>query len=72
MTTSAVTLTRLPAVLSRIGLSRSEVYRRIATGTFPRPIKLGGRAVVWNSVEIDQWLSDRIAERDALSVSKAA
>jgi prophage regulatory protein len=62
---NTVTLMRLPALLSRIGLSRSEIYRRVIAGTFPRPIKLGGRAVVWNSVEIDSWLADRIAERDA-------
>lgn len=57
-------LERLPQVKARTGLSRSEIYRRIALGDFPRPIKLGERASAWSSVEIDVWIADRIAKRD--------
>lgn len=59
-------LERLPAVKARTGLSRSEIYRRIATvpPTFPTPIKIGERASAWDSREIDRWIADRIAERD--------
>lgn len=32
---------RMPEVLRRVGLSRSALWRRIAVGQFPRPIKLG-------------------------------
>lgn len=39
----ALTLKRLPEVKARCGLSRSEIYRRIAAGDFPKPIKLGER-----------------------------
>jgi prophage regulatory protein len=58
-------LERLPAVVRRSGLSRSEIYRRVAAGTFPRPVKLGERASAWANTEVTQWLNDRIAERDA-------
>ena len=58
-------LERLPAALGRCGISRSEAYRRIAAKTFPAPIKIGERAVAFNCAEIDQWIRDRIAERDA-------
>lgn len=62
--TTGLTLERLPAVKARTGLSRSEIYRRIAAGDFPRPCKLGERASAWNSAEIDAWISGRIAARD--------
>lgn len=58
------TLERLTQVKARTGLSRSEIYRRIAMADFPRPIKLGVRASAWSSAEIDAWIADRIAERD--------
>ncbi len=51
---------RLPEVKSRTGLSRSSIYLRISEGTFPKQTNLGGRAVGWDSMSIQQWISDRI------------
>lgn len=62
-------LLRLPEVKARTGLSRSEIYRRIAIGTFPAPIKIGRRASAWSSIEIDRWIAERIAQRDAKSAA---
>jgi prophage regulatory protein len=62
-------LLRLPEVKSRTGLSRSELYRRIAIGNFPAPIKIGARASAWSSVEIECWIEERIAQRDAKSAT---
>lgn len=62
--TSGFTLERLPTVKARTGLSRSEIYRRIALGDFPRPVKIGERATAFNSAEIDAWIAGRIAARD--------
>jgi prophage regulatory protein len=45
-------------------LSRSEIYRRIALGDFPAPVKLGPRASAWHTAEIDAWIAQRIAVRD--------
>jgi len=56
-------LIRLPEVKSRTGLSRSEIYRRIAAGTFPRALKLGERASAWNSREVDGWIFAKISGR---------
>jgi len=61
---NSVYLERLPQVKARTGLSRSEIYRRISFGDFPRAIKLGERASAWSSSEIDAWIADRIASRD--------
>lgn len=59
------TLERLPAVRSRTGLSRSEIYRLIAANRFPRQVKLSERSSAWNAAEVDAWIADRIAARDA-------
>lgn len=59
-----LTLYRLPEVRARCALSRSEIYRRIAIGEFPRPIKLGERASAWAAHEVTAWITARIAARD--------
>jgi len=51
---------RLPTVKARTGLSRSTIYLRIAQGTFPPAISLGGRAVGWVESEVNEWLVQRI------------
>jgi prophage regulatory protein len=62
-------LLRLPEILNRTGLSRTALYAAVAAGTFPRPVKIGpnskARAVAWPAHEIDDWISSRIAEREA-------
>lgn len=50
---------RMPQVAGNTGLSRASIYAMIARGDFPRPIKLGERAVGWRSEEIDAWLAAR-------------
>ena len=47
---------RLPAVLAQTGMGRSLIYREIAAGRFPAPLKLG-RASGWLSSDIDAWLA---------------
>ncbi|WP_297477417.1 AlpA family phage regulatory protein [Ferrovum sp.] len=61
----ATILLRLPQVRQMCGLSRSEIYRRMGLGEFPKNFSLGGaraRAVCWNSEEIENWIADRIKE----------
>jgi prophage regulatory protein len=55
-------LLRVPAVLERIGLRRTCLYRHIASGEFPRPVKLG-RASAWPESEVRAWIAARKAER---------
>lgn len=50
-----VDLLRLPEVVRRTGLSKSEIYRRIRAGAFPAPNKLGARTSVWPSTTITFW-----------------
>ncbi len=56
------TILRLSAVKNTTGLSRSTIYLRIAEGSFPKPVSLGGRAVGWLEAEIQDWLARRIQE----------
>jgi len=56
------TILRLPTVKARTGLSRSTIYLRIAQGTFPAAISLGGRAVGWVEADVNDWLARRIEE----------
>lgn len=53
-------LIRLKEVQCRVGLSRSTIYRWMAEGTFPKPVRLGGHAVAWVLSDIDQWILQRI------------
>lgn len=52
-------LLRLPAVKAWVGLSRSTIYAMIAEGEFPKPIKLGKRAVGWRESDVANWLEGR-------------
>jgi len=53
---------RLPEVKRSTGLSRSTIYLRVAEGTFPKPVSLGGRSVGWLDQEVQDWLQRRIDE----------
>ena len=44
---------KLPEVRIRTGKSRSSIYQGVKDGTFPKPIKLGPRAVAWIETEIE-------------------
>jgi prophage regulatory protein len=55
-----VTLYRCKSVLERTGLKRSALYKLMACGDFPKPIKITAKAVGWPSNEIDNWILSRI------------
>ena len=59
-----LTILRRKQVENRTGLSRSTIYLRIQEGTFPKPIKLGERAVGWLENEIEAWLAARMEIRN--------
>jgi len=66
------TIIRLHEVRRRTGLSRSSIYAKLTHSSarpadhddsFPRPVRLGARAVGWLSPEIDAWLDQRAVSR---------
>lgn len=59
---TATRLLRLPEVQNTVGLRRSEIYRRVRSGTFPAPIRLGKNAVAWLQSDCEAWVAARVAE----------
>ena len=47
---------RRAAVEQVTGLSRSTLYAMMAEGDFPKPVRLGKRAVGWREADIAHWL----------------
>ena len=54
---------KLAKVKDYTSLSTSEIYRRIAAGTFPKQIRLGPKSVVWDESEVLAWCDDLAAQR---------
>lgn len=52
-------LIRLEDVMKMTALSRSSIYACIAEGRFPKPLRIGRRAVAWRESEILNWISSR-------------
>ena len=50
---------RLPSVRERTSLGRSTIYAMIDRGEFPRPIRLGARAVGWYESDVTAWMAAR-------------
>ncbi|MGK5047959.1 helix-turn-helix transcriptional regulator [Janthinobacterium sp. GB4P2] len=61
---------RLPSVIEIVGIQRTAIYDRIKKGTFPAPISLGPRAVVWDSSAITDWQDKIIAEAHGQTAKK--
>jgi len=53
-------LIRLPEVKHRVGLGRSTIYRWMAEGRFPRPVRLGGYIVAWAEDDVETWIANRL------------
>jgi prophage regulatory protein len=52
---------RINEVLGRTGLSRSTLYRKIETGTFPEQVRIAERCCGWRESAITEWMSDPAA-----------
>jgi prophage regulatory protein len=50
---------RLHDVMLRTGLSRSTIYKYMSVGEFPKPVRLGSKAVGWRDRDIDEWIATR-------------
>jgi prophage regulatory protein len=51
---------RRQLVEAQTGLSRSKIYDLVAREQFPRPIKIGARAVGWVEADIEAWINAKI------------
>jgi len=60
-------LIRITGVKSLTGISKSYIYQLCQEDRFPKPVALisGGTSVAWVASEVQSWIDQRIAERDA-------
>ena len=54
---------RITSVLHKVGISRTQLYRLIERGQFPRQFHLSARTAVWDEAEVDAWLNSKREER---------
>lgn len=57
-------LIKLKTVMDCTGLASLTVYKFIAEGRFPKPVKLGARMVAWVESEIQDWIQEKISSRN--------
>lgn len=50
-------LLRRKEVENLTGRGRSAIYEGMAAGTFPKPVKIGARAVAWPESVIRNWIA---------------
>ncbi|WP_312358554.1 helix-turn-helix transcriptional regulator [Stutzerimonas balearica] len=55
---------KLAKVKDYTSLSTSEIYRRIAAGTFPAQVTLGPKSVAWIESEVLAWCEQMAAQRE--------
>ena len=57
---SGIRMLRLSTVTRRVGPAKSQIYRNIEAGTFPKPVPLGKRVRRWAAHEIEHWMANRL------------
>ncbi|NBC33920.1 MAG: AlpA family phage regulatory protein [Alphaproteobacteria bacterium] len=57
-------LLRQQQVTEITGYPRSTIYALISQGKFPRPVKIGARAVAWPEYEVIAHIDGLVAARD--------
>ena len=62
--TPAVLLT-IRQVQQKCGFSAASIYRCMKEGSFPRQIRIGTGASRWLESDIEAYIAQRVAERDA-------
>lgn len=63
---------RLDEVEAKSGFKRAHIYALMKKGEFPLARRLGVRAVGWDSLEIDQWISDRLNTQERPTLPRDA
>ena len=54
------TLMRIDAVMALTSLGKTTIYTSVKAGTFPKPLKLSARRVVWRASDIATWQAERL------------
>ena len=65
MAESKIEIVREPERFRITGLSRVQWWRLERAGRVPRKVQLGDNSIGWVRSELETWLAERIAIRDA-------
>ncbi|WP_165729123.1 AlpA family transcriptional regulator [Pseudoalteromonas sp. 31A1] len=57
-------LIKLKEVIEKTSLGRSTIYEFMAKDTFPKQISLGAKSVAWLESEVDDWIMEKLGNRD--------
>lgn len=63
-------LLNLKEVIYLTGLKRSSIYKFMDEGHFPKSVSIGGRSVMWDESDIQDWLKEKIALRNQSELNK--
>lgn len=55
---------KISKVKDYTSLSTSEIYRRVAAGTFPAQVNLGPKSVAWIESEVVAWCDELASQRE--------
>ena len=50
-----------PEVTIKTGLQQSTIYKLMASGDFPKQIKLTSKSVGWSSKDINSWIESKVS-----------
>ncbi len=50
---------RISGVTDKTGVSKSQIYRLIKAGAFPKPAKISERVSIWDESALDDWLAGK-------------
>jgi prophage regulatory protein len=59
-------LLRLPQLIDRTGIKKTELYELQKDGLFPMRVKITAHAVGWVEAEAETWITGRVAASGAL------
>lgn len=54
------TFSRIKDVIATTGIARSTIWLWVKQGKFPQPINISPRVTVWNTLDIQDWMDDKI------------
>ncbi|MBE8591311.1 AlpA family transcriptional regulator [Pseudomonas sp. MAFF 301449] len=54
---------RRDEVERKTGFKRAHIYNLMKEGQFPQAKRIGLRAVGWDSLEIERWVTERLAQQ---------
>ena len=55
-------LMRLPEVIKLTGFRRSQIYRLVNIGEFPKQVKISSKSAAWLESELEEWMDKKIQE----------